>query len=397
MKKLLWIGDAACDSGFSNVTHSVLSFLHNSWDVSVLGVNYRGDPHNYPYRIYPAFVVGCRNFLGTSRVKDVLEAEKPDVVVLQTDPWNVPTYDALIGCGIPVIGIIPVDGRNCAGDQLNTLDRVIFWTHFGRNEAIKGGLKKPSTVIPLGVDTTIFVPGFQQAARQFLGLPQEMVDGFIVGCVNRNQPRKRFDLLIRYFCMWVKSHNIENAYLFLHIGPTGENGYDCVRLMKYYGIERRLFLALPEVWKGVPIPELVATYQAFDVQMTTTQGEGWGLTTMEGMACGIPQIVPDWAALGEWTEDAAWKISCPTTIATPGHANPIGGIADQYRCISALDRLYRLQDLRQEYGARGLALVNQERFRWWKIASQIEAELAIAYSSEDSHLPDLQVVGGTDA
>jgi len=46
MKKLLWIGDAACDSGFSNVTHSVLSFLHNSWDVSVLGVNYRGDPHN---------------------------------------------------------------------------------------------------------------------------------------------------------------------------------------------------------------------------------------------------------------------------------------------------------------------------------------------------------------
>lgn len=400
MKKLLWIGDAACDSGFANVTHQILFYLKNSYDVHVLGVNFRGDPHPYQdqYKIYPAFVAGCHNFLGTERLAELLEEIKPDLIVLQTDPWHVPKYDALINCKIPTVGIIAVDGKNCAGHLLNTLDRVIFWTHFGQSEATMGGFTKPSVVIPLGVDTTVFSPGPKRDARIAAGYPTAALDGFVVGNVNRNQPRKRFDLLIKYFCTWITSRKIDDAYLFLHVGPTGENGYDCTQLMRYYGVKKRLLLSLPEVWKGIPQNELADIYRSFDVQATTTQGEGWGLTTMEGMACGIPQIVPDWAALGEWTEEAAWKITCPTTIATTGLYNPIGGVPDQFSFMDALDRMYSGGDYRRLYAEKGLELVNRENFRWWKIAAEVEAELAIAYSTEDSSLPLAQAVGGrTDA
>lgn len=397
MKKLLVIGDAACDSGFANVTHSLLSYLYHVYDTHVLGVNYRGDPHDYPYKIYPAYVAGCRNFIGTERLPQMLDEIKPDLILLQTDPWHVPSYDALINCKIPTVGIIAVDGKNCAGHLLNTLDRVIFWTHFGKTEAIRGGFTKPSVVIPLGVDLDIFSPGNKRDSRIAAGLPLNILDAFIVGNVNRNQPRKRFDLLIKYFCTWVTTRNIQDAYLFLHVGPTGEVGYDCANLMKYYGVKKRLLLSSPGVWKGIPQNELADIYRSFDVQVTTTQGEGWGLTTMEGMACGIPQIIPAWSALGEWTEDAVWKINCSATVATVGKVNPIGGIPDQLPFIEAMDRLYHAPSYQKAYADKGLQLVSRENFRWWKIAAAVEAELAIAYSTEEPSLPVEQAAGGTDA
>src|SRR5207245_1483917 len=157
--------------------------------------------------------------------------------------------------------------------------------------------------IHLEVHLQIYYPGNQQEARQRLGFPESLFDKFIVGNVNRNQPRKRLDLTVQYFAEWMKDSQINDAYLFLHIAPTGDVGYNPEQLLKYYGIDRRLIKGDPGVWSGVTEMEMADTYRSFDVQVTTTQGEGWGLTTMEGMACGIPQIVPEWSALGEWPKD----------------------------------------------------------------------------------------------
>ena len=54
MAKVLWYGDACSNTGFGRVTTSVLEHLQKEHEVEVIGINYNGDPHDLPYKIYPA-------------------------------------------------------------------------------------------------------------------------------------------------------------------------------------------------------------------------------------------------------------------------------------------------------------------------------------------------------
>jgi glycosyltransferase involved in cell wall biosynthesis len=269
----------------------------------------------------------------------------------------------------------------------------------------------PSGVVGLGVDLKIYKPGNRTAARQTIGLPGVPDNAFIIGNINRNQPRKRLDLTIQYVAEWVRDRSLRDVFLYLHVAPTGDHGYDCAQLAHYYDLRGRLILSEPEVWKGLLEEDLALTYQAFDIQVTTSQGEGWGLCTMEGMACGIPQIVPDWSALGEWPGDAVVKIPCATTITTPGRINSIGGVADKNTFIAAIDALYESHhgQVWSRYRNRGLDLVRRPEFRWENIGEAFSAELEIAYAgvqvqgsagNDPANLPDEEAVsvrGGESA
>lgn len=374
--KLLWIGDAGCQSGFAKCTHETLKALQLRWDVSVLGVNYRGQPHDYPYDIYPAIMGG--DAMGFKMLNDIRRDLMPDVVVVQNDPWNFPTYLRKLE-GLAVVGAVAVDGKNCRGSDLNGLKLAVFWTDFGDREARAGGYSGASAVVPLGVNLATFKPLPRAEAREIIGVPKKIRDAFIVGNVNRNQPRKRFDLTIRYFATWIKRYSIKDAFLFLHVAPTGDVGYDCVQLAAYYGIANRLILVNTDVFRGISEERLNQTYNCFDLQFTTTQGEGWGLPALEGMAAGVPLLAPDWSALGEWAKPAAHLVECTSTAATPGEVNAIGGVMDEEQAIEALNTLYTDRQYRADLSNRGIELAGQEQFRWEnigeKFADAIDTEL----------------------
>lgn len=365
--RLLWIGDAGCQSGFAKCTHETLKALVKRWDVSVLGVNYRGFPHDYPYPMYPAIFGG--DAMGFKMLTDLRRDLMPDVVVIQNDPWNFPVYLKKLD-GIPLVGAVAVDGLNCRGSDLNGLKLAIFWTDFGAREARAGGYAGPSAVVPLGVNLDTFHPLSRAEARHIIGIPKHVRNAFIVGNVNRNQPRKRLDLTIRYFARWVKRYSVEDAFLFLHVAPTGDVGYDCVQLASYYGISNRLIIVNTDVFRGISEERLNLTYNCFDLQFTTTQGEGWGLPALEGMAAGVPLLAPDWSALGEWAKPAAHLVECTSTSATPGEVNAIGGIMDEEKTILALQELYVSAAHRARLSDLGLALAQEERFRWENIGEK---------------------------
>jgi D-inositol-3-phosphate glycosyltransferase len=367
--RLLFIGDAAVSSGFARVTHSVLDVAKETWDVSVLGINYTGDPHEYPYKIYPPHRTSP---WGLSRVKEL--AANVDLVVIQNDPWNVPMYAKEIG-QTPMVAVMPVDGRNCRGHALNGLDHAIWWTEFGKKEAELGGYTGPSTVIPLGVDLAKYTPRDKVKVRNSIGLEPQFDDMFIVGNVNRNQPRKRLDLTLQYFYEWINKEKIDDAYLYLHICPTGDRGYDLENLARYYRGDnglRRLILVQPDIGQGDPEEKLAMSYSAFDVQISTTQGEGWGLTTLEGMACGVPQIVPDWSALGEWAAPAAHRVPvCDEYCVTPGNGiDVVGAVPKKKDFIQTLHDAYCFPDERKAMSRAGIALAYEDRFRWQNIGKR---------------------------
>lgn len=390
MRRLLWVGDAGCDSGFARATHRILDVLRKDWDVTVLGLSYRGDPHSYPYPIYPAYKFQG-DFFGVKRIAEVYQACKADVIVIQQDSWNIPAYLENLRAFDPkpiVVGAVAIDGKNVRSEEfLNELDGCIFWTDFARDEALAGGLTKPSFVCPLGIDLGIYSPGDRAEARKALGWEQFVSpktghkvpeDAFVFLNVNRNQPRKRMDLTFEYFAEFYHTNKADNAYLYLHVAPTGDMGYNLLQLTKYFKLTNHVIVVDLGIWQGVTEKDLVNTYRAADCLITTTQGEGWGLTTMEGMACGLPCIVPNWSALGDWAT-AAWKVPCSYTAMTPNAMNMVGGVPSKFEFVSAMNHLYRNQQLRERMSRRGLELAAEPRYNWENVGKSFGEAIKKVY------------------
>lgn len=379
-KRLLFIGDAGTSTGFAKSAHAYLHGLAPEFDITVLALGYIGDPHGLPFRIYAAGAGG--DGFGLGRMKEMIQRTKPQVIVVQNDPWNFPHYIKRAE-GIPVVGIVAVDALNCNGTAMNGLHGAIFWTTFGEAEARKGGYTRPSAVVPLGVDLETYKPLPDSAAtRRSFGLAKFLSDNglpenpFIVGYVGRNQQRKRLDLLVEYFAEWIGSYERRDACLWIQRAPTGEQAYDIAQLARYYGIADRVIL--PSVStdnQGIQEHLLARVYSVFDIMATTTLGEGWGLPQMEGMACGIPQVAPKFSALGEWADGVAQLVPCTAYAATPNGPNTIGGIADQRLFCAALDRLYCNGELRAQVREAGLQLVARDDYRWPQVGARVLAHV----------------------
>lgn len=399
--RIIWCGDAVASTGFSKCTHAACDYLHSQGhEIIVLGINYYGQDHSYPYAIYPCHnpLDGALGYTGEDRLPQFIVRYQPDVVIILQDPWNIKGYLDRIDTYIEAVGRVDelpanfkmpilitwlaVDARNQkSGVELNRLDHVVTWTQFGIDELVQGGYHGASSIIGCGVDTGTYKPLDKQTCRQ-KHLPKGVLqDAFIVGVVGRNQMRKRLDLTIQYFSEWVHQYDVQDAWLFLHVGPTGDDYCDILSLAKFYKITGRVIMSVPQMGHGHSEETMAEVYNCFDIYMTTTQGEGWGLPALESMACGIPAIAPDWSGLGEWAKDAAILVPCSSTALNNGTPVPytIGGIADKKEFIFSLHNLYcscldgreyvRYNRLRD----RGLQLAS--RLTWSSVGQQWAALL----------------------
>lgn len=375
-KRILWIGDAVSHTGFARVTHNVVKYLTHNYNVDVLGMNYFGDPHDYDYRIYPAPPGG--DVWGLRRFMSIYEMTKPDIIVIINDPHIVAAFldQKSEDFETPMIAYMPVDSINQnkeACSKLNALDLAICYTKFGVEEIKIGGYTGKTLVIPHGVDIKNYHPVDKKKARDIMGISQALGDDlFIIGNVNRNQPRKRLDQTVDVFARWVKKYNIpENVYLYCHCAQR-DIGWNLLELAKYHGVDKRFIVPDESITSFYGIDEigLKNIYNAFDVQMSTTMGEGWGLTQFEGMACGIPQIVPRFSALAEWADGCAEYVEVKEFMATPGGMNTIGAIADSEKYIESLNYLYRDEERRKTLRTRGMELVSRPEFAWHDVANK---------------------------
>ena len=368
--RMLWIGDAVVASGFARATHRICDRMLDDFDIAVLGLNHVGDPHDFKYKVFPC----VSDFLGLARTPEL--AEQADIIVIQNDPWNIPKYLEVLAkhkVFKPVVGVVAVDGKNIQAEGLNGLSHAIFWTKFGEKECRKGGFTGSSSVIGLGVDTEIYRPLNQLQSRRMLNLPGFLEDKFIIGMCSRNQPRKRLDLAISFFAEWVHKYDIEDAYIYMHIAPTGDVGWDLKQLMQYYGFKgdkRRLISANVDPGYGIAEQEMAVTYSSWDLSITATSGEGWDLPRMEAMACGVPNLAPDAAALGEWPNGSIALVPCDEIMVHGNMINTIGAIPNRKEFIEQLHRFYKDKDYRDKYAVAGFNRVNEPQFRWENVAKE---------------------------
>jgi len=319
--KLLWIGDIIARTGFARVTENVLERIKEEYEVVVLGCNWHGDPHplQNTYKIFPATNRFQQAPFGEDRIREVVEGEKPDVIFTINDIWIVNEQyrriqDLHKAGRFKFVGYCPMDSYGWVGgisDTANEWDALISYTEFGAYEFIKGGIRKPITVIPHGITDGQFYPKDKAQCRKELGLKEE---DFIVFNGNRNQFRKRIDITISAFAEFAKER--PNAKLYLHMG-TKDQGWDVMQVfgreMVRRGLDpngRIIMTAQTPNPPAVEVELLNTIYNAVDVGVNTCKGEGWGLVNFEHAACRVAQVVPDHTSCKEIFEGYGKLIRC---------------------------------------------------------------------------------------
>jgi D-inositol-3-phosphate glycosyltransferase len=373
--KLLIIGDFVKHTGFARVNEALAALAAPSWDIAVLGVNYKGDytPLQQQYRLYPAHLGG--ELHGAKRLADIVAVETPDACLFVCDPWIGADYARVLDQlpdAPPSVLYTPVDAtglRRVDVQPLNVFEMVVAYTQFGARELRASGYDGPLAIIPHGIDLDLFQPLDQVTARTKVGLP---LDWFVVLILDQNNPRKRLDIAFDAFAQFARDKP-DTVRLVYH-GPLGGNGkWDIRGMAADLGISDRIIYPHPG---GLPLPDdqLSTLYSMCDVKLSTTSGEGWGLTTMEAMACGVPNIVPDFAALGEWARSAVYRIAAPTALRHV-EINTVGRAPTAEAAAIALEDVYRYSEQRQALREAGLALVAQPEYRWEHIGRQFDAVL----------------------
>lgn len=152
-------------------------------------------------------------------------------------------------------------------------------------------LQRPATVILHGVDTDVFAPADKAVLQRDLGLP----DGVIIGCFGRVRAQKGVDLLVGAALELLPSRPAVSVIFTGLVTPDNAGFHaDLVARIAAAGLKDRIrFLG------ELPWDQVVRHYQALDLFCAPARWEGFGLTPLEAMACGVPVVAADVGAFDQ--------------------------------------------------------------------------------------------------
>ena len=378
--KLLWCGDIVAMTGFARVTENVLERICDQYEVVVLSHNWWGDPTplQSKYKMYPSSNRFQTAPFGEERIREVVEKEKPDIVFTINDMWLIneqykrikDLHDQKL---FKFVGYAPMDSygwTGCLDETANNWDGVISYTEFGAHEFIRGGIKKPITIIPHGITANQFYPMDKAEARKRLSLKDDI---FIVFNGNRNQFRKRIDITVEGFAKFAKDK--PDTQLYLHMGLK-DQGWDVMplfaRAMQREGIDPNGRIILTAQTQGPPNVEvdfLNAIYNAVDVGVNTCKGEGWGLVSHEHAACRVAQVVPNHTSCKEIFEGYGRLIRCDHVDVDTNYSREMPCPSSDH-LAAILTELYEDREKLAATAELCYLRATDERFNWDTIAHQ---------------------------
>ncbi|RPI81234.1 MAG: glycosyltransferase family 1 protein [Nitrosopumilales archaeon] len=378
-KEMLVVGDLVTPTGFSRVLHSLIKHWQDEYNVTGVGVNYHGDPHNYDFPVFPAF--NGRSVYGENRVCDLLNSRHFDILFILNDSWVVDRYLHFIKENVKkalpkIVVYFPVDSMEHDPDWYANFDIVsqaVTYTKFGEwvvNDSVPTLNLK---VIPHGVDTGIFHKTYKSRTdakiKFFAPYIEKMGDlskSFIVLNANRNQPRKKLDITMLGFAKFAKNKP-SNVKLYMHCGVR-DASIDVDKLATRYGIGERLIISSAKVGvQNVPDARLNEIYNATDVGINTGMGEGWGLPNVEHAVTGAIQLVPNHSACRELFTGCGLIMNTHSDFMFD-NSQTVGRLVSPDEVAQKLDYLYRNPEEREKLAQAGYEKFTSPEYSWKQIA-----------------------------
>lgn len=395
-------------TGYSKVSYNMVHELTKQPWVELVHFGFQrvpGAPENY--RGYPSGVdvidaAGMekppQQGFGFTVLPDVLRRKSPDVILIYNDMSVVARFlEEIRKSGIPrtfKIWVYVDQVYNTQSqmflDILNRdADRVFAFSPYWKQCLKDQGITRPMDVILHGFDRNKFFPIPKELVRKTLNLPQDI---FLMLCLNRNQPRKRYDLLLMAFVELIVKYPTKPIFL-LCICDKGDKGgwwlFDIFqRELSMRGVPMEQFgsrLMLTSQDMTFRDEDINMFYNAADIGVSSADGEGWGLCNFEQMGVGVPQVVPDVGGFKEFCNSENTVVVKPKyRYYLPNAFSPVGGEAnacDPHDICLAMEEYVLNSDKREAHGkaAREKILT----YTWDKALAQLTKRLKQELEDKD--------------
>jgi glycosyltransferase involved in cell wall biosynthesis len=413
--------DAGCHTGFGNVMHNIGERLVRDYghDIHVLAVNYRGDyfpsilePDRPTYlKLYNPTKFLAEDLHGQTRVIELLGmlGETPglglDVVFMLTDPQvllqllfeNNYDKDRYLLRYRPIVSYVPCDGTNLPPAWTETLPRVTNvvamskWgqQHYPGSKLVYHGVDSdkfyPVSEKPITMSSGQVIRSKRDAKRAFGFDPKS----FVIGRVDKNSGRKDWGALLRTVGPLMQKYS--DIEFYAHCAATENvSGVNIplmfTRFLDADAIKRRVHQpGLHNTFIGWSQEDMNALYNAFDIFVSTSRGEGFGMTLSEAAACGVPIVAQNVSAIPEVVGPGGILVEPSGVMVTVPSGEDLW-MPDVAAFSEAIERLYHSSGLRRDLGEQGVAHVRQLT---WDYATERMDEFirALATASNPEEVP----------
>lgn len=265
---------------------------------------------------------------------------------------------------------------------LHRIDKETFayfaFTNYWKEVLKSYGTSKPVYVLNHGFDPSEFKQLDKAELRKKHGLPN---DHLIYLNLNRNTPRKHYDILIMAFAQLVVRFPTQKVLLMCVCDEGTYGGYPILDIFAHQlslykiPIEAHLHkLVIVKESMSFSDSMINELYCLSDVGISTADGEGFGLCQFEAMGLGIPQIVPYIGGFKEFCKDKVNSLCVNPKIKTyiPLVIGGIGGIAElcDYKDICLAMEDYMLDsDLRESHGKNAKETISN--YSWENVTKEL--------------------------
>ena len=253
------------------------------------------------------------NIFGTPEiVRSVLRTERPDIVWFMTDPhwyrWLWQIEDEIRPLA-PMVYYHVWDNHPAphfnktyyeSTDHVVTISKL---TDDVVREVVAGSDKAPQvSYLPHAVDTNIFRKMEDDKVLEFKlsSLGEGSEDKVVYFWNNRNARRKQGAAVLWWFSEFLNNVGRDNACLIMHTDPEEARGADLAALIHATGMTNGEIMISTTKY---PPEQLAAIYNMADCTINISDAEGFGLSTLESLACETPIIANLTGGLKEQVTD----------------------------------------------------------------------------------------------
>jgi len=339
-------------TGYSKISHGILNELSKDSSLELIHFGFQKHPQvPSDFRPYPPNVevidaasleTPLEQGFGYKALIDTVKKKNPHVIMIYNDmavvtrfleeirkvaltprPFKIWVYcDQVYESQHQ--GMIDIMNRD--------VDRIFAFTRYWKKQLKEQGVTRPLSILGHGFDSKTFFPLPRDLARKTLKIPE---DAFVIMSLNRNQPRKRYDIMLMAFVELIVK-NPTKPIVLLCICDKGERGgwwlFELfVRELRKKGASIEQFgnrLMISSQDMAFRDEDINILYNIANLGISTADGEGWGLCTFEQMGLGIPQIVPDLGGYKEYCSPGNSMMVTPKhRYYLPSMYSPVGGEA----------------------------------------------------------------------
>lgn len=274
-------------------------------------------------------------------------------------------------------------------DLLNDeTDRLFCFTNKWREILKEQGITRPIDVLPHGFDSSTFRKlESRKQAREQLGIPDNI---FLFMSLNRNQPRKRLDVLIMAFVELITTHPELPLFLMCICDKGDKGGFQLfdifkreLRLKNIKDDQIQLFsnrLLVSQNDLCYSDEQINMFYNIADVGVSCVDGEGFGLCVFEQMGVGVPQIVSNVIGHQEYcNSENSIIIDDYVRCYLPQCFSMIGGeikIVNHKTVAAAMEKYVLSPDLVKKHGENAMKTI--DKYSWNRCVHSLCQRLTLA-------------------